>query len=271
MMPFGPASFLSTLAGLTYAARSDSAAARDRKTLALENVGQVVYAIGDVHGCLAQLLKLEARIAISAQQSPEREHVVIMLGDVIDRGADSAEIIDHLRMPPKAPFRRIVLAGNHEEAMLAAFDNTSRLARWLEFGGRETLDSYGIPDIARLPSRTDLQRLRRTMDFLVPEDHRCWLAGLPKAVSWRNYLFVHAGIRPGVPLASQSLKDMTEIREPFLSSSLDFGAVVVHGHTPTEVPQRFDNRIALDTGCYLTGRLTAARFLDDSVSFLTVS
>lgn len=239
--------------------------------IVLPDTGQSVYVIGDVHGCLRQLRELELRIAERAKQFPDREHVIVLVGDLIDRGPDSAAVIDHVMSPTAGNLRRLVLLGNHERALLDALEDPGAAAGWMEFGGRETLLSYGAGEIPRLNSRADFRQLRRMMEFLIPAEHIEWLRARPRSIRWGGYFIAHAGVRPGFDLEEQTLGDLVSIREPFLSSNADFGAVVVHGHTPTEQPARYANRIAVDTGCFMSGRLTAAMLEADCVRFLSVS
>ena len=242
-----------------------------RPHLDLPDLGQSLYVIGDVHGCLRQLQEMERRILARAAHFADREHVIVLVGDMIDRGPESAAVIDHVMSPTVGNVRRLALLGNHEEAMLEAFESAGAAADWLSFGGHETLKSYGAGDIPRLTSRGEFRQLRRMLDFLVPPDHVAWLRSLPRSIGWRDYFIVHAGVRPGLELEEQSLVDLISIREPFLSSQEDFGAVVVHGHTPTARPVRYANRIAVDTGCFASGCLSAALLEGGQVRFLSVS
>lgn len=267
----GTASLLSRLSAALSGARTGTPAAGARPSLVLPDRDQVLYVVGDVHGCLRQLEALESRILERAAHFADREHVIVLVGDLIDRGPDSAAVIDRAMTPLGGNVRRIVLAGNHEEAMLDSMESAAAAADWLSFGGHETLKSYGADDIPRVDSRAGFRKFQRLMEFLVPPDHLEWLRALPKAVSWRDYFVVHAGVRPGLDLDEQSQRDLQWIREPFLSSQEDLGAVVVHGHTPSETPLRYPNRIAVDTGCYMGGRLSAAMLDRDSVGFLSVS
>ena len=215
-----------------------------------------VYAVGDVHGCYDQLVQLEAMIVSDAQEL-SGDKWIVMLGDYIDRGPESAAVLDRLCAPAPKGFRRICLAGNHEEMLLEFMANPVLSADWLRFGGRETLASYGI-DADRfldLPERLRVQAL----ESHIPSDHLELLASLPVCLSLPGTVFVHAGLRPGVPLERQSDADMMWIREPFLGSQSTEPVLVVHGHTPAPEPEIRPNRIGIDTGAFATGRLTAVR------------
>jgi serine/threonine protein phosphatase 1 len=260
---------LSSISKLFAARSAERQVERSRERIRLADTGQVLYAIGDVHGCLEQLLDLEQQIVVRAARLPGREHVVVLLGDLMDRGPQSAGVIDHLSAPPPEGIHRLVLAGNHELSMLEAFDDSEALRYWLDLGGGATLESYGMDPVPRSPSWSDLNRIRKTMAFLVPAEHRDWLLARPQAVQWREYFLVHAGVRPGVPLDEQTDLDLAWIREPFLTSDADFGAIVVHGHTPVAEPEWRANRIAIDTGCFMTGRLTAVQLGDGEPQFMT--
>ncbi|MBB3929490.1 serine/threonine protein phosphatase 1 [Kaistia hirudinis] len=267
----GATSLLSRLSAALSGVRAAAPAAGTRPTLALPDRDQVLYVIGDIHGCLRQLEALESLIVERASHIADREHVIVLVGDLVDRGPQSASVIDRAMALLGGNVRRIVLAGNHEEAMLDSIESATAAADWLSFGGHETLKSYGADEIPRVDSRAGFRKFQRMMEFLVPPEHIEWLRALPKAVRWRDYFITHAGVRPGLDLDEQSQRDLQWIREPFLSSDEDFGAVVVHGHTPSETPMRYANRISVDTGCFMGGRLSAAMLDRDSVGFLSVS
>lgn len=229
--------------------------------------GVRVYAIGDIHGRLDLLEGMIARI--DADRGGARP-TVVLLGDYIDRGPDSAQVIDRLlALPGWADW--VLLRGNHEQAMLEALSDlpqADRLMRqWLNFGGVETLQSYGVP--STLLYANDLAAIRADINARLPAAHGAFLDGLRMAHRMGDYLFVHAGIRPGIPMAQQDPQDLLWIREEFLDNRLDHGAVVVHGHSISpEVVER-PNRIGIDTGAYKTGRLTALVIEDGERRFLT--
>jgi len=233
------------------------------KTLApgLLPPGVRVYAIGDVHGCLNQLVALHYAIAADLAARPVAESVLIHVGDYVDRGADSAGVI-WLLMGSVAPpvTRRIELMGNHELMMSEAIERANEQAAgaWLGNGGEETLASYKVPPGAP-PS---------AWARLLPIQHRQWIRQRDIAHIEGNYLFVHAGIRPGRALDQQTFEDMLWIREPFLSSREERPVVVVHGHTPREAPEVFANRIGIDTGAVMGRRLTCVVLEENHMGWL---
>jgi len=216
-----------------------------------------IYAIGDVHGCLDLLQRLEAKIVADAEGMPG-DKLIVMLGDLVDRGPASAQVIDHMLARPPAGFERVCLLGNHESMMLAFFRDPRRGAIWLENGGRETLLSYG------LPSDTLLRGVApRVLDNLirshVPPEHIEFLEHLPVLLETPEAIFVHAGLRPGVKPAAQADDDLIWFRDNYESDYAEFGRPVVHGHMPRTEPLLSPYRIAIDTGAYANGRLTAVR------------
>lgn len=225
--------------------------------------GQRAYAVGDVHGCLDRLQALRAAIAEDLAQRPVASATLIHLGDYVDRGPDSAGVLALLEdAPPPAGITAVVnLMGNHEAMMLAAIAGWqgSSAAHWMMNGGEATLRSFGLDhtfDPAVWAARLPPARL-------------AFLRGLTMMHRLGGYVFVHAGIRPGIPLARQSEEDLLWIREPFLSSSEPFEAVVVHGHTPILQPVVRPNRIGIDTGAVMGGDLTCAVLEASEIRFLT--
>lgn len=221
-----------------------------------------VYAIGDIHGYLGQLTALEADIIGDGASIPG-EKWLVTLGDYIDRGPSSAEVLDHLLQPLPGGWRRIALVGNHDQIMLDFLRDPKTHDHWLVEGGAETIVSYGV-DLAALLGRPDAWRtLHRAFSAQVPPEHLALLTGLPVALTLPGWIFVHAGIRPGVPFHRQRDDDLIWIRSPFLETLRQDGVTVVHGHTPTVEPVMTADRIGVDTHCYLTGRLTAVRVTPD--------
>lgn len=228
-----------------------------------------VYAIGDVHGRLDLLREVEALIAEDCASAGRRRIVQVMLGDYVDRGPQSRGVIDHLLARDHGR-ELVALRGNHESYMLDRPDMPANFAHWCRYGGRETLLSYGL-DLSAIDDETletDRVSLSRRALSVLPPDHTAFLAGLGLHWSCGDYLFVHAGIRPGVPLEQQSERDLTWIRHDFLDSPVDFGCVVVHGHTPAEAPEIRDNRIGIDTRAYASGRLTCLVLEGETQRFL---
>lgn len=223
--------------------------------------GVRVYAIGDIHGCMDRLAALHEMIAEDIAARPAGHTTLIHLGDYVDRGADSAQVIDWLiNQPPVPSSETINLMGNHEHMMLSALAGADKEAPglWLTNGGADSLLSWGIS--RTVPPAEWAGR--------IPRQHLLFLRDLATSHRIGPYLFVHAGVRPGVPLAQQSRQDMLWIREPFLSSRADHGAVIVHGHTPKREPVVQPNRIAIDTGAVLGGALTCVVLERDTIGFL---
>ena len=216
--------------------------------------GQRVYAVGDIHGRLDLFdAPIEAIEADDADRGAA-ETTVVLLGDLVDRGPDSAGVVARAREWQQQRAVRI-LAGNHEEMFLTSFEKTETLKHFLRFGGKETVLSYGLDRYAY--TQASVEEVQAMMHAKVPMEHREFLASFEDAISIGDYLFVHAGILPGVPLEEQRTQDLRWIREPFLSHAAPHGPVVVHGHTIREQPEDRGNRIGIDTGAYSFGRLTA--------------
>ena len=218
--------------------------------------GTRVYAVGDVHGRADLLQPLLGWIAEDhARRGGEATLQIVFLGDLIDRGPASAKVIDLLVGADRLAAEQHVLSGNHEEMLLAILGGESDgVVAWLDHGGAETLESYGV-DPARFWDDPDA--LPRVLRSAIPSRHRAFLCAMRDQIRIGDYLFVHAGIRPGVPLDAQTGRDLRWIRKEFLTSHADHGPVVVHGHTIVPKVEYRRNRIAIDTGAYRTGRLTA--------------
>ncbi len=243
--------------GRLFGGGREPARASARQRLSAGEWPAAIYAIGDIHGCLDELKALEASILEDAR-AIEGEKWLVTLGDYVDRGPASFGTVAHLMAPPPAGFRRVSLAGNHEQMLLDALANPQHLEGWLEFGGIETARSYGIA-----PALLEARRPRQLAEALasaIPQSHLNWLANLPSWLMVPGMLFVHAGIRPGLPLEAQRDEDLLWIRGPFLEFEGDASLTVVHGHTPSTVPVLAPGRICIDTGAFATGILTAARF-----------
>ncbi|MBV9250807.1 MAG: serine/threonine protein phosphatase [Acetobacteraceae bacterium] len=222
---------------------------------------QRVYAIGDVHGCLDRLASIHEAVAEDLGTRPIQQPILVHLGDYIDRGPESAQVVEWLVAGAPVPGARVInLMGNHELMMLSAI--TSGRGQdadlWLSNGGSDSLYSWGVP------------RKTPQMDWAsyIPVPHLLFLRDLATHFQAGQYYFVHAGIRPGLPLAQQTKQDMLWIREPFLSSTIDHGVVVVHGHTPRLEPLVRPNRIAIDTGAVLGGALTCLVLEKDQLGFM---
>lgn len=230
-------------------------ARRPRPRPALAEEPAAIYAIGDVHGHLDLLLAIEAMIVEDAA-SVAGDKCIVMLGDYVDRGPQSRQAIEHLLAPPPAGFARYCLCGNHEAAMLDFLDRPGAGESWLGFGGMETLASYGV-DMALL-TQTPAE-IRRGLAAAIPATHRAFLMTLAAILTTPRHIFVHAGLRPHVPLPDQSERDLLWIRDYYRGTYAEFGRTVVHGHTPRETALVTPSRIAIDTGAFFSGQLTAVR------------
>lgn len=233
---------------------------RDRATPPLPAVpdGTRVYAIGDIHGRDDLLSSLLETVRADAARRGDAEIVVILLGDLIDRGPDSARVIE-LAMTPLGWADLHTLRGNHEAALLDALDGDPQmLGLWLGNGGVAALQSWGL-DPTALNDKAEIE-VCEMIRAAIPADQLDWLRDRPLSLRIGDYVFVHAGIRPRIPLDQQSPHDMLWIRDDFLKSRRSHEAMVVHGHSITAEVDERSNRIGLDTGAYLTGRLTAMGF-----------
>ena len=225
-----------------------------------------IYATGDIHGRADLLDQLFKRIDADLENDPNPHNIEIFLGDYVDRGPASQEVLNRL-VQRKGTHQTVFLKGNHE-ALLANFvSNPGVLENWQRVGGLETLMSYGIsPSInADAHAQTTL-----AVDFAraLPESHQRFLGDLKISFTCGDYFFVHAGVRPGIPLAQQREEDMLWIRQEFLHCEDDFTKIIVHGHTPVLQPDIRPNRINIDTGAYATGRLTCLILEADTMRIL---
>ncbi len=218
--------------------------------------GYRVYAIGDIHGRLDLLNDTLSRIEADIDGRLPAQNIIVFLGDLIDRGPASAEVVERLRTYRRSGVRTVFLIGNHEEVLLRLIRGESRYLRdWLSFGGAECARSYGISSTAL--RRGDAGQAVALLRQKIPESHRNFLQGFVDTFRIGSYLFVHAGVRPGVPLSEQTQSDLRWIRGPFLENDDDHGFIVVHGHTIAGEIDIRGNRIGIDTGAYRTGVLTA--------------
>lgn len=224
--------------------------------------GRRVYAVGDIHGRLDKLVALHRLIAEDLLQRPTQSAILVHLGDFIDQGPNSAGVVSLLSSgPPVIGIPVVNLLGDHERMLLDALAGDRPAATdWLWAGGREALPSWGLSP--ELP--------REKWESALPAAHVTWLRGLSLTHREGNYLFVHAGLRPGQPLAEQSRDDLVTMREPFLSTQQDHGCIVVHGHSSSPSVHIAPNRIGLDTGAGIGGPLTCAVLEDDLLGLLAV-
>jgi len=216
--------------------------------------GERIYCIGDIHGRLDLLQTLHNMILADGADFAGNK-TLVYLGDYIDRGEQSREVIDLLIDKPLEGFQPICLLGNHEQSLLDFLEHPRAVAAWLTWGGRETLYSYGVSAPA-MPTRHQLERLRDELEANLPESHFEFYRNLSLMHQAGNYCFVHAGIRPGTPLQEQRNEDLLWIREDFTQSRKVHEQIIVHGHTITNEVEYHPNRIGIDTGAYATGTLT---------------
>ena len=218
--------------------------------------GWRAYAIGDIHGRLDLLEELLDKIHADIARRPARKVLLVFVGDLIDRGPSSAQVVERLRTYRHSGVRPMFLLGNHEEVLLRILKGESELiTKWRWFGGAECLASYGV-DRDRLASLSDEEALPVVREA-VPKKHVQFLESFDDSCRFGDYLFVHAGIRPGVEIDQQKQSDLRWIREPFLFDETDHGFVVVHGHTIRPEVEMRPNRIGIDTGAYRSGVLSA--------------
>jgi serine/threonine protein phosphatase 1 len=227
--------------------------------------GRRVYAIGDIHGHSETLRRLVGKILAEAQAWKGKTDIVFV-GDYVDRGPDSRGVVELLLGLPETVSPHFI-RGNHEQALLDFLNDPTDYLMWQRFGADETLLSYGVPppDVSKL---SELREARNRFAAALPVRHRQFFANLVPSITIGDYHFVHAGVRPGVPLARQTDHDLMWIREEFLLSEEKHGKIIVHGHTPYPEPVQRPNRIGVDTGVYITGRLTALCLEGDRRRFL---
>jgi serine/threonine protein phosphatase 1 len=218
--------------------------------------GYRAYVIGDIHGRLDLLDQLLAEIERERSERPALKTLLVFLGDLIDRGPQSAQVIERLRCYSSEGLRTIFLLGNHEEVLLRILDgDTWLIPSWLRFGGTQCLESYG-GDATNIAGKSD-ERALAVIRAAIPENHEQFLKSFVDTCRFGDYLFVHAGIRPGIAIEDQLQEDLRWIREPFLLDDSNHGCVVVHGHTISPEVEERSNRIGIDTGAYRSGVLTA--------------
>jgi serine/threonine protein phosphatase 1 len=212
-----------------------------------------LYVIGDIHGRSDLLDRMIDEIRRDLGPAPS-DCLTVTLGDYIDRGPDSRGVVERLsRNPFATPY--VALRGNHEQLIDAFLRDPDVGRRWRQIGGLETLHSYGVA-VGSLMVGRDFEGASAALRATVPPGHFEFFASLKTSLDLDKYFLCHAGIRPGVPFEKQTVEDLLWIREEFLHSKMNFGKLVIHGHTPTESPEVLPNRINIDTGAFATGRLT---------------
>jgi serine/threonine protein phosphatase 1 len=232
----------------------NSRSSHNKRAAARLPEGIRIYAIGDIHGCADLLEALLLEIDADCTLYPPRRPIVVFLGDYIDRGPTSREVLD-LLLGCERTKETIFLRGNHDSFVHRFLSEPAVLDEWRLCGGLETLVSYGLkPSIN--PDGLEQARLAKELAKSIPKRHLEFLESLSLSFNCGDFLFVHAGIRPGVPIRKQREEDLLWIREEFLSCEQRFEKFVVHGHTPVSVPDLRPNRINIDTGAFATGRLT---------------
>jgi serine/threonine protein phosphatase 1 len=234
-----------------------------------------VYAIGDLHGRLDLLLAMEAAIKVDIVQTRAVRPVICYLGDYVDRGPHSAQVIGQLCNFQESHIdegiQRVFLKGNHEDRMLAFFENPREAGpAWLKFGGRDTFGSYGL-ELPETLADADWFSLCAALQMAMHPKHLRFLRNLKVVFAWRGYRFIHAGVNPENSMTQQFEHDLMWTREPFLSSSVEYGFQVVHGHVIVPEPEFRDNRIGVDTGAYRSGKLTCVVVDGEGARILQVS
>jgi serine/threonine protein phosphatase 1 len=231
--------------------------------------GGRAYVIGDIHGRADLLDQMVALISRDLEANPSSDCLTVTIGDYIDRGPDSRGVLERLSRNP-FPMRFLALKGNHEALLESFLGEPSVAEHWRHLGGLETIHSYRVP-VSELMVGKNYDDAAKALRAALPEEHLKFLASLQTSIIVGKYFLCHAGVRPGVPLEHQSVDDLLWIRDEFLSSTVDFGKIVVHGHTPTERPEVLPNRINIDTGAFVTGRLTCAVLEGGKHRFLTTT
>ena len=216
--------------------------------------GTRAYAVGDIHGRLDLFAALVEAIEADDAAATPAESTVILLGDLVDRGPDSAGVLA-LARDWQGRRRVRILTGNHEEMMLQSLGNVEVMRQFLRHGGRETVLSFGLDEAVY--DLATYEEVRAMMVAAIPQATIDFIASFEDQVVIGDYAFVHAGVRPGLPLGEQKPSDLRWIREPFLGSTAGHGAMIVHGHTITDMVDHRPNRIGIDTGAYMSGVLTA--------------
>lgn len=224
------------------------------------------YVIGDIHGRRDLLDRMVSEIERDVADQNIAECVTVTLGDYVDRGPHSRGVLDRLSGNP-FPTRYIALRGNHEELFETFLTDPKIGPGWREVGGLETLHSYGVP-VRDLMLGKNYEQASTALIAALPSSHREFLSSLQLSAEFGQFFLCHAGIRPGVRFEEQRTEDLLWIRNEFLNSAMDFGKRVIHGHTPVEQPEVLPNRINIDTGAFITGRLTCVVLEADSHRFL---
>jgi serine/threonine protein phosphatase 1 len=228
--------------------------------------GLRIYAVPDIHGTDTALVDVLARIDADEAARPAARTVQIFLGDYVDRGPASRQVLDRLIARART-HEILMLKGNHELLFRDFTNNPAILGNWGKFGGLQTLISYGLKPSLN-PGPEEQRELARELELVVPPAHWQLIDQMPSSFSCGDFFFVHAGVRPGIPLSDQKDEDLLWIRQDFLLYEGELEKFVIHGHTPVKEPEIRSNRINLDTGAYATGKLTCLAIEGDSVEFI---
>lgn len=230
--------------------------------------GVRIYAVGDIHGRLDLLKTLYKRIDEDRARNPVTHTVEVFLGDYVDRGPNSAGVLQWFLTGPNRADKRVTLLGNHEFFLLEFLNNASVLSSWGQYGGLETLHSYGLK--FKMPlSEDDLDRVQAELKVVIPAAHLQFMQNCQLSSTMGGYFFAHAGVNPAIALKDQVADDLLWIRDAFLEHHGPLEKVIVHGHTPSEEPEIEVFRIGVDTGAYITGRLTCAVLEGNDVRFIS--
>jgi serine/threonine protein phosphatase 1 len=231
--------------------------------------GVCIYAIGDIHGRADLLKKIHQKIRMDSVGNNARRKIILYLGDYVDRGTQSKEVLDELIENPLRGFEHVYLMGNHEYAMMAFVNNPEEAEAWLQWGGDATLASYGI----EMKDENDMLKTSAIMQGelteALPEEHKEFLQKLELYYESGDYIFVHAGLRPGVPLQKQYIEDLLMIRDEFILSKEGFDKTIVFGHTIFKEPFIKADKVGLDTGAYHSSALTCGVFFENRMRLLS--
>ena len=227
------------------------------------------YVIGDIHGRLDLIENIHQQILKDINKNdPNLAITIIYLGDYVDRGDQSRQVVDHLLSRPLGSIQSIFLKGNHEDALLQFLDSPDIGANWFSFGGMATLFSYGVTVQSSSPNVAQFEYIQKQFASNLPDEHLAFFSNLDLSHQAGDYLFVHAGILPGRKLAKQRPEDLMWIRDEFLESHRNHEKFVVHGHSVTSEPEIRHNRIGIDTGAYFSNHLTCLVLCNDEKRFL---
>jgi serine/threonine protein phosphatase 1 len=229
-----------------------------------------LYCIGDIHGRADLLAAMFDGIGADlAEHPPAQQGILVFVGDYVDRGLQSREVIDMILADPLPELTKVCLKGNHDESALQFLRDSQFGPIWFSYGGDATLLSYGVRMPAGKVGSERYEGMRQQFEAALPPSHLEFLTNLQMTYECGDYLFVHAGVRPGVAFADQNPEDLMWIREEFLDSRQDFGKVVVHGHSVSDAPELKRNRIGIDTGAYASNRLTCLILEGDQRHFIS--